>query len=93
MKKQHSPSFKAKVALAAIKEEKTLAELSSEHQVHSGQISKWKGAALQGLEDVFTDRRKKHDKKKDELIDELYKQNGQLNLELNWLKKKSGLAG
>ncbi len=93
MKKKHSPEFKIKVTLDAIKEEKTLAELSSQYGIHGTQISRWKADGLQGIKDIFTDKRQKHDKSKDELIDELYKQNGQLNLELTWLKKKSGLAG
>ena len=59
LKKQHPPSFKAKVALEALKEIKTSAELASEFQVHPTQIRSWKAAAKKGLVEVFADRRKK----------------------------------
>ena len=91
LKKQHPPSFKAKVALEALKEVKTSAELSSEYQVHPSQIRTWKALAKKGLVDLFTDRRKKKELDKDELIQELYRQIGQLKVDLDWLKKKSGL--
>ena len=91
MKKQNPPSFKAKVALEALREMKTSAELASEYQVHPTQIRTWKGLAKKGLVDLFTDRRKKKELDKDELIQELYRQIGQLKVDLDWLKKKSGL--
>jgi transposase len=91
LKKQHPSSFKAKVALEALKEVKTSAELSSEYQVHPSQIRTWKALAKKGLVDLFTDRRKKKELDKDELIQELYRQIGQLKVDLDWLKKKSGL--
>lgn len=91
LKKQHPPSFKAKVALEALKEMKTSAELASEYQVHPSQIRTWKALAKKGLVDLFTDRRKKKELDKDELIQELYRQIGQLKVDLDWLKKKSGL--
>lgn len=87
----HTPSFKAKVALEAIKEEKTSLELASEYQVHPGQIRNWKLTASKGIVDLFTGKKKKTDKDKDELIEELYRQIGQLKVELDWLKKKSGI--
>jgi transposase-like protein len=91
-KNQYPPTFKVKVALDAIKEEKTSAELASHYQVYPGQIRAWKALALKGLEEVFRDRRRQQDKEKDQLIEELYCQIGQLKVELDWLKKKSGLA-
>ncbi|MDI6794839.1 MAG: IS3 family transposase [bacterium] len=91
-KNQHSPVFKAKVALEAIKEEKTSAELASQYQVHPGQIRSWKAKAVKGLEEIFADCRHRQDQDKDHLIEELYRQIGQLKVELDWLKKKSGLA-
>ncbi len=89
MRKSYDAAFRAKVALEAVKEEKTLAELSSLYGVHGNQISRWKKQLLESLPDLFTDRRKKKDKQQEELIEELYRQIGQLKVELDWLKKKS----
>jgi len=89
MRKSYNAAFRAKVALEAVKEEKTLAELSSLYGVHANQISRWKKQLLESLPDLFTDRRKKKDKQQEELIEELYRQIGQLKVELDWLKKKS----
>jgi putative transposase len=89
MRKSYDATFRAKVALEAAKGEKTLAELSSTFGVHPNQISKWKKQLLESLPDLFTDRRKKRDKESEELVDELYRQIGQLKVELDWLKKKS----
>lgn len=91
LRSKYPPSFKAKVALEAIKEEKTSAELSSQYQVHPGQIRNWKGTLKQGATDLFNRNRKKMKDNKEELIHELYRQIGQLKVELDWLKKKSGL--
>jgi len=89
MRKSYDATFRAKVALEAVKGEKTLAELSSTFRVHPNQICKWKKQLLESLPDLFTDRRKKKDKDSEELVDELYRQIGQLKVELDWLKKKS----
>lgn len=97
MRKRYPPSFKAKVALEAIREQKTSAELASLYQVHlyqvhPGQIRNWKGVVLKGLVDLFNDRRKGKEQDNEQLIAELYRQIGQLKVDLDWLKKKSGLA-
>ena len=92
MRKKYPPSFKAKVALEAIKEQKTSAELASLYQVHPGQIRNWKGVVLKGLVDLFSDRRKREEQNNENLIDELYRQIGQMKVDLDWLKKKSGLT-
>ncbi|MHA1280221.1 MAG: transposase [Candidatus Helarchaeota archaeon] len=89
MRKSYDAAFRAKVALEAVKGEKTLAELSSTFGVHPNQICKWKKQLLESLPDLFTDRRKKRDKEQEELVEELYRQIGQLKVELDWLKKKS----
>src|ERR1035437_3452828 len=91
LRRKHTPSFKAKVALEAIKEQKTSAELASQYQVHPGQIRNWRATATKGLIDLFTDKRKSHDQDREELIQELYRQLGQLNADLNCVKKKAGL--
>ena len=90
-KKQHDSKFKARVALEAIKGEKTISEISSMYGVHSTQITRWKKKALEGLADIFSNNHEKVAKETDKVQDELYKQIGQLKVELDWLKKKSGL--
>jgi len=89
MRKKHNAKFRAKVALEAVKGEKTMAELSNEFGVHANQIGRWRKQLLETLPELFSDRRRKKDKDKDELISELYRQIGQLKVELDWLKKKS----
>ena len=83
--------FKAKVAFEAVKGDKTIAELSSEYAVHPNQIMQWRKQLLELLPEIFS-RRKDNDKQEqEELAAELYQQIGQLKVELDWLKKKSGL--
>ena len=89
MRSRHDGAFKAKVALEAIKGEKTLAQLSSEFGVHANQIRQWRTRLLNELPKLFSDRRQKGDQEKDDLISELYRQIGQLKVEVDWLKKKS----
>jgi len=93
MKKRttYSARFKSQVALAAIAGRQTIAELASEFQVHPNQISLWKKQLLEQSEELFIDRRRRKDEDKDGLTDELYRQIGQLKVELDWLKKKSGI--
>ncbi len=91
LRRKHTPSFKAKVALEAIKEEKTSTELASQYQVHPGQIRNWKAIATKGLVDLFSDKKKRRDQEQEGLIQELYLQIGQLTVDLGWLKKKAGL--
>ncbi len=88
MKKQFTPKEKAEVALAAIKEQQTIAQISSLYQVHPTQIGLWKKQAKEGLAEVFSDKRKKENQGQDQLVEELYKIIGQKDTEVAWLKKK-----
>jgi len=89
MRKAYSNNIKKKVALAALKGDQTLAELSSRFEVHSSQIHKWKSQVLDGIPEIFSGKAAaKKEKSEKELIDELYKQIGQLKVENDWLKKK-----
>ena len=88
-RKRYDASFKAKVALEAIKGERTISEIASVTGVHPNQISKWKKQALEELPDIFSSGRKKRKQSSEEREAELYKQIGQLKVELDWLKKKS----
>jgi len=89
--KSFSPQEKAQVALAAIKGEKTLAQISSSYEVHPTQIGLWKRQAIDNLSELFKDNRKKENQKAAEHqaeLDNLYKIIGQRDIELDWLKKK-----
>jgi len=89
MRKNHDSAFKAKVALEATKGERTMAQISSEYGVHVNQIRQWRQKLLEELPGVFSDRRQKKDKEAEEMTSELYRQIGQLKVELDWVKKKS----
>jgi transposase len=86
IRKRHSPAFKAKVALEAAKEIKTLSQLSAEYGVHQVQISKWKKELLETLPSLFT--RDKPDSNWSKERDDLYRQIGEVTVERDWLKKK-----
>ena len=88
VRKQFGKEFKAKVALEALKGLKTTAEISSEFGVHPTQITAWKKQLCEKLPGIFAGKASQEDKDKDRLIDELYKQIGQTQTEINWLKKK-----
>jgi len=93
MKKNHDAAFKAKVALEAVRGEKTLSQIASEYGVHANQIGQWKKRLLEELPGLFSDRRRREGKEDEAQADELYRQIGQLKVELDWLKKKSQLLG
>jgi transposase-like protein len=79
------------VALEALRGEKTIAQLSSEYGVHGNQIRQWKKKLIEELPAIFSERRRRSEKEGEELTSELYRQIGQLKVELDWLKKKSEL--
>lgn len=88
MRKRYDAAFKAKVALEAIKEERTLAQLASDYGVHANQIGQWRKQLLEQLPTVFSERRKAGEQAREEKEAELYRQIGQLKVEVEWLKKK-----
>ncbi len=88
-RRRHSPEFKAKVALEAIKSQKTVNEIASEHGIHPNQVSTWKQELLQGLETLFRQPHSKELREHEALQSELYEQIGRLKMELEWLKKKA----
>jgi len=90
-RKRYAAAFKARVALEAIKGNRTIAEIASDTGVHPNQIHKWRKQALDELSGIFSGGRQKREKDTEELESELYKQIGQLKVELDWLKKKSKL--
>ena len=89
-RRNFDPSFKAKVALEALRERKTLSELASQYDLHPNQIANWKQQLLDQADELFVDGRKKRKKDDHEALEaQLYQQIGQLKVENDWLKKKS----
>ena len=87
---RYSEEFKSTVALEALREQKTTNEIAGQNKIHPNQVTKWKNQLLQGATTIFEDGRSK--KKDDRPSEErLYQQIGQLQVELDWLKKKSGI--
>ena len=91
-RKRHSAEFKAKVALAALKGQQTLNELASMYGVHPVQVAQWKKQAAEGLPELFIGRRAASEQATETLQARLYQEIGQLKVELDWLKRKTGLA-
>ncbi len=89
-RRSFSPALRAKVALAAIRSEGTAAELASRFGVHPSQVAAWKKAAIEGVTESLSDGRKAKAKRDQDHEAKLYQQIGQLQFELDWLKKKSG---
>lgn len=90
-RRKHSPEFKKRVALDALKELKTIAKIASDHKIHPIQVSCWKRQAIDGLEMVFQGARSRkalqedYEQREAQLLEKI----GQLIMELDWLKKKS----
>lgn len=92
-RKQYSSQFKATVALEAVKNQRTIAQIASEYSVHPNQVTEWKKQLLSALPEVFVNRRSSTDQTNEPLVNALYQQIGQLKVELDWVKKKAGLLG
>lgn len=84
-----SAALKSKIALEALREQQTMSDLAQKYQVHPSQITLWKKQAIEGLSEVFGSSRPQQESEMEEKIALLYQQIGQLQFELDWLKKKS----
>lgn len=94
-RKQYSAQFKAKVALAAIRGEKTVAELASQYEIHPTMINNWKRQLLEGASNIFESSNSTAAVPSDQQaqIDELYRQIGQLKVERDFLANRSAQLG
>lgn len=91
MRKQYPPTFKAKIVLELLKEEKSLQEAAAHYDVHINQLRQWRQRALDELPGLFSREQQVNQaevKQRDELIENLYGQIGRLTTELSWLQKK-----
>ena len=87
-RRQHGADFKARVALAAIKGDKTINEVAAQYEVHPTMVTAWKQQALAALPQTFSRRSARDAASTEELQASLYEQIGRLKVELEWLKKK-----
>jgi transposase len=90
-RRKFNAQFKAKVALEALKGLKTLNELAQKYEIHPNQISTWKKELEDGATEFFDKKRGPQTHEKQDESSKLYEKIGQLQVELDWLKKKSGL--
>lgn len=92
IRKRHSAAIKAKVALEMLREKKTAAEIATRYSVHPSQVTKWKQDVIKRLPEIFESKSRQGEWVGIGLLDSLYQQIGKLQVELEWLKKKSGLG-
>ena len=91
-RKQYDNRFKAQVAIEAIKNERTMAQIASDYEVHPNQVRQWKRQMLEESPQLFANGHTPSTSDNDRLIAELYRQIGQLKVELDWLQKKLGCS-
>ena len=91
-RRQFSAALKAKIAVEAIKGQRTVQEIGSSYAVHPNQVTKWKKQLLDFSPQVFSAGRLQSDQIDEQLKTELYAQIGRLKVELDWLQEKSGLS-
>ena len=89
-RKNYSDDFKARVALDAVKGQKTINELASEYGIHPNQIGQWRKKLIDGSSDVFSRGKNREAESHEAERDRLYQQIGKLQVEVDWLKKTAG---
>jgi transposase len=87
-RKYYSKELKAKIALEAVKGYRSITELSKEYKIHPNQIGKWKQQLLENLPALFDNMRGPKTDQDNELVNQLYRQIGKQQVEIDWLKKK-----
>jgi transposase len=88
-RRRFTHEFKARVALAAVRGDKTASELASQFGVHANQVSTWKRRLLEGAAELFAEGQSRSPDDSSGKEQELYEQIGRLKMEVEWLKKKS----
>jgi transposase len=89
VRKRHDGEFKKKVALEAIRQQKTINQITSEYGVHATQVNQWKKQATEAIGQAFGGGKKRAERDLQQEVDELHRQLGQVVSERDWLKKKS----
>ncbi len=92
-RKKFASTFKAKVAIEALKGHQTVNQIAAEFEVHPSQVNAWKKQLLEESVDIFNQGRKQRTESVEEEKDRLYSQIGRLKVEVDWLKKKTGHLG
>jgi len=87
IRKKYSAEEKTRMVLESLKGSLTQSQLTAKYDAHGTQINNWKKKAISGIADTFSKHKERHNHDQQELIDELYRQIGQLKVELDWLKK------
>jgi transposase len=93
-RKNYTAKQKAQIVLELLKEEKSVAQISSEYGIHPNQLYRWKKQGLSQFHEVFEDRQKEVrqlEQDQQKKLDQLYAEIGRLTTQVNWLKKKSGI--
>ena len=91
-RKQYSADLKAKIAMEAVKGQRTIQEIASHYEVHPNMVTKWKKQVVDGVPEIFSNGRAQASEADEHVQAELYQQIGRLQVEVEWLKKKSGLS-
>ncbi len=91
-RKKYSAELKARIAVEAVKGQRTIQEIASHYSIHPTMVTNWKRRMLDGASDIFSNGREQSAKSEEEVLSELYQQIGKLQVEVDWLKKKSGLS-
>jgi len=90
MRKQYTAAFKTRVVQELLKEEKTLAQIAAEYEVHPTQLKNWRAVALEGMPALFEKQDSTAELKRthEQQLTELYAEIGKLTTQVGWLKKK-----
>ena len=91
-RKQYSADLKAKIAVEAVKGQRTIQEIASHYSIHPNQVTQWKKQLLDNAGEVFSSSRDRISEADEQMKAELYQQIGKLQVEFDWLKNKSGLS-